>query len=134
MTMKANILIVDDDPDIRDVLRMILEKADYNVRSACNSKEALELLKELPPDLMVLDVMMNSDTEGFDFMFNLKETEEFSKIPIIFLTSFLEKVRSEGPSGFEHIMGETWQAKWIFEKPIDPNKLLKQIQEILVES
>lgn len=134
MTMKANILIVDDDPDIRDVLRMILEKAGYSVRSACNAKEAMTLLQELPPNLMILDVMMTSDTEGFDFMFELKETEEFNNIPIIFLTSFLEKVRTEGPSGFEHILGESWQAKWIFEKPIEPAKLLKQIEDILVEA
>ena len=134
MAIKANILIVDDDPDIRDVLRMILEKADYAVRSACNAKEAMTLLQELKPQLMVLDVMMTSDTEGFDFMFELKETEEFNNIPIIFLTSFLEKVRTDGPSGFEHILGESWQAKWIFEKPIDPAKLLKQIEDILGEN
>jgi DNA-binding response OmpR family regulator len=134
MTMKANILIVDDDPDIRDVLRIILEKAGYSVRSACNAKEAMTLLQELPPSLMILDVMMTSDTEGFDFMFELKETKDFNNIPIIFLTSFLEKVRTEGPSGFEHILGESWQAKWIFEKPIDPTKLLKQIEDILVEA
>lgn len=134
MAIKANILIVDDDPDIRDVLRMILEKAGYGVRSACNAKEAMTLLQELKPQLMVLDVMMTSDTEGFDFMFELKETEEFNNIPIIFLTSFLEKVRADGPSGFEHILGESWQAKWIFEKPIDPAKLLKQIEDILGEN
>ena len=134
MAIKANILIVDDDPDIRDVLRMILEKAGYGVRSACNAKEAMTLLQELKPQLMVLDVMMTSDTEGFDFMFELKETEEFHNIPIIFLTSFLEKVRTDGPSGFEHILGESWQAKWIFEKPIDPAKLLKQIEDILGEN
>ena len=134
MAIKANILIVDDDPDIRDVLRMILEKAGYAVRSACNAKEAMTLLEELKPQLMVLDVMMTSDTEGFDFMFELKETEEYNNLPIIFLTSFLEKVRSDGPSGFEHILGESWQAKWIFEKPIDPAKLLKQIEDILGEN
>ena len=134
MAIKANILIVDDDPDIRDVLRMILEKAGYGVRSACNAKEAMSLLEEVKPNLMVLDVMMTSDTEGFDFMFELKETEEYNNLPIIFLTSFLEKVRADGPSGFEHILGESWQAKWIFEKPIDPAKLLKQIEDILGEN
>ena len=134
MAIKANILIVDDDPDIRDVLRMILEKAGYGVRSACNSKEAMSLLADLKPDLMVLDVMMTSDTEGFDFMYELKETEEYHNIPIIFLTSFMEKVHKEGPAGFEHILGESWQAKWIFEKPIEPPKLLKEIEEILGEN
>jgi two-component system alkaline phosphatase synthesis response regulator PhoP len=133
MTTKANILIVDDDPDIRDVLRMILEKAGYSVLSACNADEARKILGSSLPNLMILDVMMTTDTEGFDFMFELKETEEYKNLPIIFLTSFLEKVRTSGPAGFEHIMGETWQAKWIFEKPIDPGKLLKQIEEILGE-
>ena len=134
MTTKANILIVDDDPDIRDVLRMILEKAEYRVRSACNAKEAMKLLTEQVPSLLILDVMMTTDTEGLDLMYELKESDEYKEIPVILLTSFLEKVRTSGPAGFEHIMGETWPAKWIFEKPIEPAKLLSQIQDILGEA
>ena len=113
---------------------MIRTFGTYCVCSACNAKEAMKLLKEATPNLLILDVMMTTDTEGLDLMYELKESEDYKNIPVILLTSFLEKVRTTGPAGFEHIMGETWPAKWIFEKPIEPAKLLSQIQDILGEA
>ena len=47
------------------------------------------------------------------------------------LTSFLEKVRAEGPDQFQHILGEEWPAKWLFQKPVDNKKLLEKIKGIL---
>jgi hypothetical protein len=49
------------------------------------------------------------------------------------LTSFLEKVRGEGPDKFQHILGEEWPAKWLFEKPVDSKKLVEKIKAILSE-
>jgi hypothetical protein len=49
------------------------------------------------------------------------------------LTSFLEKVRQDGPDQFQHILGEAWPAKWFFEKPVDTKKLLAKIEGILTE-
>ena len=129
--MTHEILIVDDDPDIRDSLRIILEKNGYSVRSAKNGKEALSELKSQKPALMILDIMMSTDTEGFDLAYELKNTPEFANLPIIMLTSFLEKVRQEGPDQFQHILGEEWPAKWLFQKPVDNKKLLEKIKGIL---
>jgi len=131
MTSEREILLVDDDPDIRDSLKIILEKNGYRVRTAINGKEALKELKTKKPDLMVLDVMMSTDTEGFDLAYELKNSPEFENLPIIILTSFLEKVRDEGPDQFQHILGESWPAKWLFEKPVDTKKFLQKIQAIL---
>ena len=133
MAIKRTILLVDDDPDIRDSLGTILEKNGYEVRTARNGKEALEGLKAEKPDLMILDIMMSTDTEGFDLAYELKNTPGFENLPIIILTSFLEKVRSEGPDQFQHILGEEWPAKWLFEKPMDTKKLLEKIKGILGE-
>ena len=133
MAIKADILLVDDDPDIRDAVRIILEKNGYTVRMARNGQEARNALAKKVPDLMVLDVMMNTDTEGFDLAFSLRSTKEFESMPIIMLTSFLDKVREEGPDAFQHVMGESWPAKWLFEKPVNPKKLLKKIETILAE-
>jgi len=44
------------------------------------------------------------------------------------LTSYLEKVRAEGPDQFQHILGEDWLAKWLFEKPVDTKKLLAKLE------
>mgnify|MGYP000625101032 CR=1 FL=1 len=131
MATKREILLVDDDRDIRDSIGIILEKAGYAVRTAANGKEALAELKKGKPDLMILDVMMSTDTEGFDLAYELKNKPEFENLPIIILTSFLEKVREDGPDKFQNILGEQWPAKWLFEKPVNPQKLLAKVQGIL---
>jgi two-component system, OmpR family, alkaline phosphatase synthesis response regulator PhoP len=131
MATKHEILLVDDDPDIRDSIGIVLEKSGFAVRSAKNGREALAELKKKKPDLMVLDIMMSTDTEGFDLAFELRNTPGFENLPIILLTSFLEKVRAEGPDQFQHVLGESWPAKWMFEKPVDTKKLIAKIQGIL---
>jgi len=131
MEQTHEILVVDDDPDIRDALKLILEKAGYGVKTCRNGKEALAALKMKRPSAMLLDIMMSTDTEGFDLAFELKNSPEFETLPIILLTSFLEKVRDDGPDRFQHILGESWPAKWMFEKPVDPQKLLAKLSEIL---
>ena len=131
MATKREILLVDDDRDIRDSLKIILEKNGYATRTAANGREALLELKKGKPDLMILDVMMSTDTEGFDLAYELKNQPQFENLPIIILTSFLEKVREDGPDKFQNILGEQWPAKWLFEKPVNPQKLLAKVQGIL---
>ena len=133
MREKTSILVVDDDPDIRDAITIILKSHDYTVHTASNGKEAVKALEENKPDLMILDIMMATDTEGFDLAYDLRERPEFKNLPIIMLTSFLEKVRQEGPGEFAYILGEQWPAQWLLEKPLDPKKLLNKIEEILKE-
>ena len=131
MNTKAEILAVDDDPDILDSLRVILTKNGYAVRTAGNGTEAMRALREKKPDLMILDIMMATDTEGFDLAFELSENPEFEDLPILMLTSFLEKVRSEGPEQYSFIMGRQWPSHWLFEKPVNPERLIAKIQNIL---
>lgn len=131
MAILAKILLVDDDPDIRDSIRIILEKNGYTVETAANGREAMRALDANIPDLIILDIMMATDTEGFDLAYELRSKPNFENLPIIILTSFLEKVRDEGPDKFQHILGEQWPAKWMFEKPVDPKKLLDKIRGIL---
>ncbi len=131
MTRQYEILVVDDDMDIRDALQIILEKHGYVVRLAPNGAAALAELKARKPDLMILDVMMSTDTEGFDLAYELKNSADYADLPIIMLTSFMEKVREEGPDQFQHILGEEWPARWLFEKPVDTARLLKKLEGIL---
>jgi two-component system phosphate regulon response regulator PhoB/two-component system alkaline phosphatase synthesis response regulator PhoP/two-component system response regulator VicR len=131
MATEGEILLVDDDRDIRDSLQIILEKNGYTVRTAANGREALAALEASMPDLIILDIMMATDTEGFDLAYELRSKPEFENLPIVILSSFLEKVRHEGPDKFQHILGEQWPAKWMFEKPVDTEKLLEKIKGIL---
>jgi DNA-binding response OmpR family regulator len=131
MMENDEILIVDDDSDIRRVLRLILEKNGYAVRAAKDGSEALALLKEWRPDLILMDLMMATDTEGFDVACMLRDDPKFSGIPIIMVTCFLDKVREGGSEKFQKLLGEEWPADWLFEKPIDPKKLLEKIEAML---
>ena len=131
MDSKGFVLVVDDDPDIVATSRIVLESNGYEVQTAASGKEALDILSRVRPDVMLLDVMMTSDTEGFDLAFKLRQDPEFKDLPIIMLTAFLDKVRTEGPGPFEFIMGEQWPVEWLFEKPLDTKKLLAKIEAIL---
>jgi two-component system phosphate regulon response regulator PhoB/two-component system alkaline phosphatase synthesis response regulator PhoP/two-component system response regulator VicR len=131
MDSKGFVLVVDDDPDIVATSRIVLESNGYEVQTAANGKEALDILARVKPDVMLLDVMMASDTEGFDLAFKLRQDPEFKDLPIIMLTAFLDKVRTEGPGPFEFILGEQWPVEWMFEKPLDTKKLLAKIEAIL---
>jgi len=131
MAVQAEILLVDDDRDFRDALQIILENHGYTVRTAGNRPDALEALKVKRPDLIILDVMMTTDTEGFDLAYEIRKEYGVGDLPIILLTSFLEKVRQQGPDQFQHIMGEAWPARWLFEKPVDTKKLIAKIEGIL---
>ncbi len=94
MDSKGFVLVVDDDPDIVATSRIVLESNGYEVQTAANGKEALDILARVKPDVMLLDVMMASDTEGFDLAFKLRQDPEFKDLPIIMLTAFLDKVRT----------------------------------------
>jgi two-component system, OmpR family, alkaline phosphatase synthesis response regulator PhoP len=131
MDSKGFVLVVDDDPDIVATSRIVLESNGYEVQTAASGKEALDILSRVRPDVMLLDVMMTSDTEGFDLAFKLRQDPEFKDLPIIMLTAFLDKVRTEGPGPFEFILGEQWPVEWLFEKPLDTKKLLAKIEAIL---
>jgi len=127
----ADILIIDDDRDIVDTMRIILESNNYQVRAAYNGKEGYAELEKKVPDVVILDVMMSTDTEGFDLAYKLQRDPDFKRIPILMLTSFPQKMAEEGPEKFQHILGEGWPVTLFFEKPIQPEKLLSAIEEIL---
>ena len=127
------ILVIEDDRDLVRSISIILESRNYNVRTAYNGKNGLAEIKKEIPDLILLDIMMATDTDGFDLAFKLKNSPEYKGIPIVIMTSFLKKVAEEGPGKFQHILGESWPASHFFEKPIEPERLLTTIEKVLEE-
>ncbi|RPH52858.1 MAG: response regulator [Desulfobacteraceae bacterium] len=129
----TDILIIDDDKDLVQAMQIILERHDYGVRTAYNGKQGYDKIQTRPPDLIILDVMMATDTEGFDLAYKLKQSPEYRNIPIIMATSFTRTMAEEGPERFQHIMGESWPVSHLIEKPIDPEVLVAAIKKILAE-
>jgi len=116
------ILVVDDEPRIRDLVRMNLEMEHYRVLEAGDGEEALEQLREHLPDLVVLDVMMPA-MDGFE---TLKAIREVSTVPVIMLT-----VRQ---SEQDRIRGLDLGADDYLAKPFSPRELLSRIRALLRRS
>jgi DNA-binding response OmpR family regulator len=134
MNAARDILIIDDDRDLVETLRIVLESKNYGVRTAYDGREGFSRIEEKRPDLILLDVMMTTDTEGFDLAYKLQDLPEYGKIPIIMVTSFPQAMAEKGPDRFQHILGEDWPVSYFIEKPVEPEKLLTTIEAILKES
>ncbi len=91
--MSARILIVDDDVLLCDLVRMALEHAGFAVESAHSAAKALEMLRDQPVDLVLLDVMM-TDINGFDMLRRMKSDPALASIPVVFLSARSRRSRS----------------------------------------
>ena len=116
------ILIVDDEPRIRDFVRMNLEMEHYRVIEASDGGEALEQLREHLPDLVILDVMM-PEMDGFEA---LRAIREVSTVPVIMLT-----VRQDER---DRIRGLDLGADDYIAKPFNPRELLSRVRALLRRS
>jgi putative two-component system response regulator len=87
--MTANLLVVDDDPDSRDVVARYLAREGYSVKSAANGREALVAVATTIPDLIILDAMM-PEMSGVEFLQVIRSYLRWSTVPVILLTAFAE--------------------------------------------
>ena len=131
---QIDILIIDDDRDLVNSIEIILQSKNYQVRKAFNGKDGFAQIENKIPDLVLLDVMMVTDTEGFDLAYKLRDNPMYRGIPIIMITAFTQKMAENGPERFQHIMGEAWPVSFFLEKPIDPEVLLTTVEAVLAEA
>ncbi len=128
----AKILIIDDDTDIVTAVRLTLENAGHQVVSANSGKEGLQKVKSEHPQLIVLDVMMETHTEGFQLALKLhnpdpaSELKQFKNIPILMLTA----IHSTTPMRYEPDI-DYLPVELFVDKPIDPDDLIKKVSWIL---
>lgn len=126
---EGNILIVDDDPDITEAMKLVLEDAGYTIQAGRDSDAAMRLIRESKPDLIILDVIMNTPQEGFSLSRQLKKNPEYKGIRILMLTSVKEKTGID----FKSAAGdEEWLPVDAFlDKPVRPDVLLEQVKALL---
>ncbi|MGE5073562.1 MAG: response regulator transcription factor [Anaerolineae bacterium] len=128
----AKILVIDDDRDIVTAVRMVLESAGHQVESASSGKQGLDCLKVVKPDLIVLDVMMETHTEGFELALKLhspdpaSEWKAFRTTPILMLTA----IHSTTPLRYEPDI-DYLPVELFVDKPIDPDDLIGKVNWIL---
>ncbi len=129
MKRQAKILVVDDDPDIREAISAVLESHSHQVITAGDGEEGLGKLKEERPDLMILDLLMPR-MDGFAVLRELQDPRrsKYSNIPVLILTSVREDVsrrRYELETGLELNVDD------YVEKPIDPHTLVERVEKLL---
>jgi len=126
------ILIIDDDDDLVLAMRLPLEAAGYKVARAASGEEGLKKVKEVKPDLIILDVMMDSTTAGFQVSLTLRspdaksEFAAYSRIPILMLTAIHQTTPMRFGPDQEYLPVDAF-----LEKPIEPSKLLEQVRRYL---
>jgi len=126
----AKILIIDDQPSEVKMVKMALERANYEVIYAYNGKEGIDKATLEKPDLIILDILM-PEKDGFIACGELKKRTETSSIPIIVLTS-VESSSLIFPDA--ESAADSPHADEYIDKPVDPNFLLKRVERLLKKS
>ena len=123
--MAKKVLIVDDDMDFVESIVNLLEARGYEVASASNGEEGVEKAQSVKPDLIILDVMMNTKDEGFNVARKLNEMKDVKGTPVVMVTGVRKEMNL--PFGFEP--DDTWlPVKEVLEKPVKPETLLKAVE------
>jgi DNA-binding response OmpR family regulator len=120
------ILIVDDDPDMVEAGRIVLEKEGYLVESAANLADGLAKLGQTDPDLLILDVMMEEPDDGLRFARQARR--QGNMLPIIMLTSVNRALGVQIGKDEEMVPVDEF-----LQKPVDPQTLVERVQELLEE-
>ena len=123
--MGKNFLIVDDDEDVLNLLKMVLEQGGHTVRVAADGREALDQIDRQRPDLIVLDLMMPR-INGYQLFAHLKTDEKLKSVPIIVITALTrESDREDGE--WARRMG----ADGFLTKPFEIKELSARIQDMV---
>jgi len=124
--MSHKILIIDDDIDLVEVLRIVLESHGYTVIDAQDGDRGFKLLEKEKPNLVILDVMMRTEDEGFIIAKKIRNTPVVADIPIIMLTAVTQQ------TGYQYKKNdEILPVNEFLEKPIMPNTLIGYIEKYL---
>jgi CheY-like chemotaxis protein len=128
--MTARILIIDDDPAFAESNKDLLEAYGYEVATAPDGQCGIEKAKTFKPKLIILDVMMTHDTEGFEVARELKQSPELKDIAILMVTGMAKELRMPGPPKPD---AEWLPVDRVLEKPIDPARLVKEVERVLTK-
>ncbi|MFC1942490.1 response regulator transcription factor [Chloroflexota bacterium] len=127
MAKKARILLIDDDVDLVEATKIVLESQTYEVIVAYSGDDGLQKAREESPDLIILDVIMPGK-DGFTAAEQLKKDSELSKIPIIMLTAYSSM---GGETSVPVSAGLTLEAEDYIDKPVSPEELIKRVDKLL---
>ena len=130
MQKLANILVVDDDPDIREAIKLVLEAQPYELAFASNGEECLEQVKKNIPDLIILDLLMPKK-DGFEVIKGIRGSQSYPRIPILVLTAVKKEAAGRR---YELETALHMDVDDYIEKPIQPDDLVDRAKKILARA
>ncbi len=119
---KKRILLVDDEEDLRKMLKFRLEALNYDVTEAGDGEDALKKAKSIKPDLIILDLMLPK-MDGFEVCRTLKANKDYKSIPIIMFTARAQEKDEE--------LSKQVGSDAHITKPFEPQELVQKIKELL---
>jgi CheY-like chemotaxis protein len=120
------VLLVDDDADFVEMNRALLEERGYTVRVAYSGRQCLEAVAAARPDLIILDMVMETPGDGFNVSRELRNSEYTKSIPLVMITSVNESIP------FRVEPDKTWlPVDALLEKPVDPQLLVAVVDRAL---
>ena len=131
MKETKNILIIEDDLDLVEAMKVSLGSEDYHVMTAYNPEEGLNKAKSEKPDLVILDVMFGSQgrTEGFDYAVKFKQDDKLAPVPILMISAVNVEHPGFGISA-DHD-GDFLPIDDFIDKPAQPEELIRKVGALL---
>lgn len=134
----AKVLVVDDDPRVREALQLALQTAGHEVVTAASKDEAKATAVECKPHLMLVDVMMPEGTEGFHLVWEMRQMtdESLKNVPIIMLTGIHQTTELRfypDQSDGTYKPGEYLPVQGWLDKPTKVDELLKMVGRVLTQ-
>jgi CheY-like chemotaxis protein len=127
---EKRILVVDDEPDVRNYIATCIEDAGFQVDTAADGQEALEKVFADPPDLMTLDMVMPKKS-GIKVLRELRAEERFANLPVIVVTAHANTDLGSDDVKMASAFSSGLRPRYTLEKPVTPEKLVSAIGEIL---
>lgn len=120
--MSPRLLLVDDEPGLREAVKDYLEESGFAVQVASNAREGWDLLQQSTPDLVISDIMM-PQVDGYQFLKQMREDPRFKRLPVVFLTA-------KGMTT-DRIQGYNSGVDAYIPKPFDPDELVAIVENLL---
>jgi DNA-binding response OmpR family regulator len=128
--MTKSLLVIDDDKDLTNSLKAYFEARGYAIRIAHSGSEGMDEIERDRPDLILLDIMMDNDADGFNLAYKLKEDKVNREIPIIILSGYMDHLKDK-LSSFEFVMGRDWPAVEEIKKPASLACIGQAVERVL---
>ncbi len=130
--MIRTILLVDDDMEFAEACRNFLEAAGYTVVCETDGSRTVERIRQVAPDVILLDIFLGDRPVGFDIVQVLCEDAALARVPVVFLTGYF--TRADADTSSDDALAKWPNVRYILDKPVKPAVLLSIIKRLAADA